>query len=303
MAAWDELHNLIRRVEELARRIEQEERLATGDVRRDELYGCYPRAYLADRLPAELARAERFGRSLALGLLAFEEAVFTSDSVRGLREALSTGLDRFDVPVCYGPRRLLLLLPELSARDARMKVERFAQSLAARGVAPSPPRRGVVAYPELRLSPAELLEALERVVERERRKVPFRGMAEGFAASDPPEAGPQPASPPSRALEGTRNGLATRALSDEPVSSETPVAVGFASNRRFPVSFWRGETLHVIHAILADETVPPGSRRISVLTDGGGFLLYEKAGRWFAEALPPSNGKAPRSPDEPSSGR
>lgn len=284
MAAWDELHCLLRRAQALAREIEAGQ-AAEGDgpgldERRDGRTACYPRAYLARRLPAELARAERFGRPLSLGLLAFDEPFFAGDPPSGLEAALREALDPFDVPICYNARWLVLIFPEAGVDEAWRKAERLAAALAAGVAAGRRPRIAVAAYPDQGRSAEELVAALEDAVDLKSRSEhpassgPKREALEAQASVD--NAASHNGKPPRGAPEG---------------GSEEPVAVGFAADRRLPLSFWRGERLHVIHAILADETSPSGSRRLSVLTDGGGFLLFERDGRWYAEALPPSNGQ------------
>lgn len=287
MAAWEELHRLLLRAQALAREIEAGQAVAADGPdfggKGDDAWPCYPRSYLALRLPAELARAGRFGRFLALGVLAFDEPVFAGDAIRGLEESLREALDPFDVPVRCGVDRMVLILPEAGRGEARHKAERLAAALVMKGVASRPPRIGIAVHPEQGHSAEELLGAAEREVERERR-TELPGIAAFWGGYEsPPLLGSDAVS---------RNGHPPRSDAPE-AGSEEPVAVGFAADRRLPLSFWRGETLHVIHAILADETSPSGSRRLSVLTDGGGFLLFERDGRWYAEALPPSNGAAP----------
>lgn len=269
MAGWEELHRLLRRAEEVARRIEQSGWEAPSGTARDPLFGCYPRGYLADRLPAELARAGRFGRSLAVAVLHFEESPFDAAQAHGWRDALAASLDLFDLPVRFDEHRLVLLLPEVGKEEAAQKAERLAGALVLSGVAGRLPAVAVAHYPEQGLTASELLEALEREVERARAG---RG--------------------PAMSMNGAhRNGYAPHlAASGGP--SEALVAVGFSADRRLPVSFWRGESLHLIRAILSDETTASGSRRFSVLTDRGEFLLFERDGRWYAEPLLPRDGEA-----------
>ena len=295
MAGWDELHRLLRRAQALAREIEAGE-AAGSDGPGWSAWGsgaspCYPRAYLARRLPAELARAERFGRPLALALLVFDEPLLAGDPPRGLEAALREALDPFDVPVRYSAHRLVLLLPEAGRDEARRKAERLAAALATEGAADRPPRIGVVVHPEQGRSAEELLEALEDEVDQQRGASRGGSAGPGREALEATEAVEAPAGETHPA---SLNGTLPRG---EPESGpEELVAVGFAVDRRLPLSFWRGEKLHIIHAILADETSASGSRRLSVLTDGGEFLLFERDGRWYAEALPPSNGQLPPGP-------
>ena len=66
-----------------------------------------------------------------------------------------------------------------------------------------------------------------------------------------------------------------------------PAAVGFAANRKLPVSIWYRGELYTIRAILDDEEQRHGGRRMVVMTEDGLFRLEHEGDHWFAAKVEP----------------
>lgn len=135
------------------------------EARVDPKTGLYNARYFASALEAELARAGRFERPMAvimadLDLLRDLNNTYghlAGDAVlRGIAEIFGTELRHYDVAARFGGEEFSILLPETDAEQALRIAERIRRTVAAREfdvtTAPEPVRAtlslGVAAFPE-----------------------------------------------------------------------------------------------------------------------------------------------------------
>lgn len=163
MASWDEIIELIRQTEESLFHLKLALSSSRWHVLKEAQSGWYTRAYLADRLPAEIARSDRSGRPFGLGLIVVE----TGELLPGRwRPFLAHALDPAEVVVFYSERALCFLLPERDGAESRRRIAELAESAVVWGLIPLESTRiSAVSYPERRESPAFLLRWLERTLE------------------------------------------------------------------------------------------------------------------------------------------
>jgi hypothetical protein len=84
---------------------------------------------------------------------------------------------------------------------------------------------------------------------------------------------------------GKHPGRATESQANSNAGPETPVAVGFVSEARFPVSYWFAEELVPIHAVL-EEHVGTAETRLLVQTEAGLAQLIRRGRRWYLSEVP-----------------
>jgi two-component system, cell cycle response regulator len=122
----------------------------TGDALTDTVTGAYNLAYLMQHLPRELARAERYGRSLAvlscdIGRIArvSERLVggAADDLARGFVSCSTACIRKGDWLARTGEHIFLIVLPETERKGAQCVVHKLSGALARQGFAPS---KGVI---------------------------------------------------------------------------------------------------------------------------------------------------------------
>ena len=128
--------------------LEQTRRLANTDG----LTGLYNHRYLHQRLEEEIERVERYGRDLSLVMADIDRFKVFNDTYghpRGdavliaVAETLREVSRASDVVARYGGDEFVLILPETSAREARVVAERARESVEALPLAiddPAAPR-------------------------------------------------------------------------------------------------------------------------------------------------------------------
>jgi diguanylate cyclase (GGDEF)-like protein/putative nucleotidyltransferase with HDIG domain len=153
------------------------------EARIDPKTGLYNARYFASALEAELARAGRFERPMAvimadLDLLRDLNNTYghlAGDAVlRGIAEIFGAELRHYDVAARFGGEEFSILLPETDAEQALRIAERIRRTVAARGfdvaTAPEPVRAtlslGVAAFPEDGRDADELIHQADLAVYR-----------------------------------------------------------------------------------------------------------------------------------------
>ena len=112
----------------------------------DAATGAYNLAYLMQHLPREVARAERYGRSLAVLNCGIDETVLkterllgvTSDaSLRGFVTSSMSCIRKGDWLVRTGESEFMIVLPETDGRGAQCVVRKLGEAFAGRESAPT----------------------------------------------------------------------------------------------------------------------------------------------------------------------
>ena len=106
----------------------------------DELTGAFTRRFGLEEVSRELERAHRTGARLVLAFVDVDGLKVVNDSqghlagdalLRLLGETLRANVRTYDVIVRYGGDELLCAMPNLSASEARARLEKIAAALAA----------------------------------------------------------------------------------------------------------------------------------------------------------------------------
>jgi len=145
----------------------------------DGLTGLLNRGYFEARLAAEVSRARRHGRPLAVALLDLDRYKNFNDryghasgdvALRVLAEVVSGGLRATDTVARYGGDEFVVLLPETGPQAALEKLEQLRLAVARAEF--TLPRHdltaqvtlsaGIACHPEDGTDPVELLEAADR---------------------------------------------------------------------------------------------------------------------------------------------
>jgi two-component system cell cycle response regulator len=145
----------------------------------DGLTGLLNRGYFESRLAAELSRARRPGRPLAVAVLDLDRYKNFNDryghasgdvALRVLAEVVSGGLRATDTVARYGGDEFVVLLPETGPQAALEKLEQLRLAVARAEF--TLPRHdltaqvtlsaGIACHPEDGTDPVELLEAADR---------------------------------------------------------------------------------------------------------------------------------------------
>jgi two-component system cell cycle response regulator len=124
-------------LERCLKRINEETRILSIT---DPLTGAYNRSYLKDRLPQEVARAQKYSRALSIILGDLDHFKKINDAHGHLAgdEALKSFVDRIrrvirtdcDWIARFGGDEFLVVLPETSPAGARTAAERYARLIA-----------------------------------------------------------------------------------------------------------------------------------------------------------------------------
>lgn len=312
MSSWDDLYEQIRQAERALYRLKADGNALQWEVLKHTEAGWYTRGYLAERLPAEIARSRRSGRPFGLGML----RVATPEEMApgNWRSFLFQYLDPTEVAVAYSDRDLCFLLPELDGPQAKSRIYELAGTAVVAGlVSAASLWISALSYPEVQGVPAVLLLRLEeglipyaaanggslaRGVPMEDASVtgeattvqsPRTGLSWVDRPSDPVRldlAGDPSETAPAIAEPGAREEDQGRARRIE-TTARVPAAVGFAADRKLPVSIWYRGELYTIRAILDDEEQRHGGRRMVVMTEDGLFRLEREGDHWFAAKVEP----------------
>lgn len=129
----------------------------------DGLTGCYNHRCFQDRLTAEIERAQRYGRRLALVMFDLDDFKAFNDR-RGHQEGdrllswfgeiCRANIRTIDVLARYGGEEFVVILPEAGAEEAKVAADRIREvlerdaSLKFPGVASVTVSAGIAAYPE-----------------------------------------------------------------------------------------------------------------------------------------------------------
>ncbi|HLS91024.1 MAG TPA: hypothetical protein VK101_07240 [Limnochordia bacterium] len=308
MSSWDDLYELIQQAERALHRLKADENALQWEVLKHVEAGWYTRGYLAERLPAEIARSRRSGRPFGLGML----RVATPEEMApgNWRSFLFQYLDPVEVAVAYSDRDLCFLLPELDGPQAKSRIYELAGTAVVSGLVNGASLWiSALSYPEVQAVPAALLLRLEEGL------VPYAaaiGGRLGQGASTDSASATCEAIPASSSRSGAPGGerlkrdlanpeLAGGARETAPANAEpgargeddgrarkpqaaarVPAGVGFAADRRLPVSIWYRGELYTIRAILDDEERQHGGRRMVVVTEDGLFRLEREGEHWYA---------------------
>jgi diguanylate cyclase (GGDEF)-like protein len=126
----------------------------------DSNLGLYQRWYLETRLKQEIARCRRYGLSLALIVVRFEqrgEARFTEASWQTQAEeaarTLGTKVRNVDLAAIVGEREFAVSLVHCDRRGAEVAMERLSQALSAHDF-----KMGLTVFPDDDAEPARLIE-------------------------------------------------------------------------------------------------------------------------------------------------
>jgi DNA-binding NtrC family response regulator len=136
----------------------------------------------ADRLAAEVDRATRYQRRLALLMVHLEGP---TSALAGARDALTVGLRRMDFLADYGPGELALVLPEMD-RSAAIAAARQAQEVAAATALRL--FAGVAVLPDHAPDAPELLERAREALRLARRGAGEEGIAAPPARTARPDS-------------------------------------------------------------------------------------------------------------------
>lgn len=264
MSSWERLVDLVCQLERALYDLQSDRSCPKWEALRDEEAGWYTRGYLVHRLPAEIARSQKSGRPCGLALLRLGEGERMAAAL--WRPFLAVHLDPEEVAIAYGERELCFLFPERDHASTRTRIGEMAEAASLAGIVSfSTARASFLSYPETLLSPAALLAQLEE------EAMP---LAEVISMGKPGMREPD-----------ALNGQVPVGDGDSAAGPAEPVAVGFASDRTMPVSFWFRRELYAIHAVLDAEEGLDQGQRLTVLTGRGRFSLERAGQRWYAQKL------------------
>src|SRR5690606_14927755 len=133
MASWDEIFNLMRQLEGELLRLQLDRGASSWRVVKEAEAGWYSRAYLADRLPAEIARARRSGRPVGLGLFRLDQGELVPAAWRFF---LQRAPQPEEVAVVYGDQALCFLFPEQDGAGVRRRTVELADEAVVFGLFP-----------------------------------------------------------------------------------------------------------------------------------------------------------------------
>ncbi|MFC3625924.1 diguanylate cyclase [Vogesella amnigena] len=139
-ALTEHIDSLDQQVEERTQQLEN----ALGEIRalltHDALTGCYNRAFLAERLPQEMTRAQRSGQPLTLVFCDIDHFKRINDeyghligdevlcaAAGRLRSQLRTDVDWV---VRFGGEEFVIVLPDIGPPDAQLVAERLREAIA-----------------------------------------------------------------------------------------------------------------------------------------------------------------------------
>lgn len=272
MSSWDDLYDLIRQAERALLRLKADQGAPQWEVLKQAEAGWYTRGYLAERLPAEIARSRRSGRPFGLGML--RVAAREELAPANWRSFLLQYLDPIEVAFAYGERDLCFLFPELDGAKARSRMLELCGTAVLAGLVSG--RSLLVSslsYPEVQAAPDALLLQLEEGL------LPYAAREGGEPTSG---RASEPVYVPDGDPVGRQAGVEGAAGNE---AARNEAAVGFSSERQFPVSVWYRGEFYTIQAVLDDERAPGGVRRMLVVTENGLFRLEQEGDHWYAQKL------------------
>jgi diguanylate cyclase (GGDEF)-like protein/putative nucleotidyltransferase with HDIG domain len=179
------------------------------EARIDPKTGLYNARYFAAALKAELVRAARFGRPMAVIMADLDLLRELNNSyghlagdgvLRGIAETFAAELRHYDVAARFGGEEFSILLPETDAEAAQEIAERIRRCVAERefevATAPEPLRAtlsmGVAVFPDDGVDADELIHQADLAVYRAKLQGRNRVLA---AAAEPLLTGADPARP------------------------------------------------------------------------------------------------------------
>ena len=140
---------------------------------RDPLTELHNRRFMNDRLPAEVARAERTRSALAIAIVDLDEFKPINDTrghaagdraLRAFGRALSSGLRSYDQVCRYGGDEFVVLFPDCNAAGARLALSQFRgrRGWALDDLPPVTFSAGIAEFPRDGRLLDELFEAADR---------------------------------------------------------------------------------------------------------------------------------------------
>jgi len=277
MACWDEIFNLMRQLEGELLRLQLDRGASSWRVVKEAEAGWYSRAYLADRLPAEIARSRRSGRPFGLGLFRLDQGELVPAAWRPF---LQRALQPEEVAVLYGDRALCFLFPEQDGAGVRRRTVELADEAVVFGLFPRDALKlSSLSYPEVQGTPGSLLSLLEETL------LPLRAVqGEGAASGNPSPAWswPGPAEDaPRRGARGPDLSAAGLPGAGRPEAAEEdgeagPPGESGGSGGETPASAgWTASSSEPLFAP-ADEGCPDGERMLVGFAGPGAYRRPEE---------------------------
>ena len=148
----------------------------------DPLTGLFNQRYLAERLPAELDRAEKYGSTLSLLMIDADTLKQVNDGyghdagdrlIIGISETLKANLRIGDTPIRYAGDEFVVILPDAEEDRARLVAERVRRAilkLDIGGGAPVGVSLGVASFPAHARTMEELFKSADQALYASKRR-------------------------------------------------------------------------------------------------------------------------------------
>jgi len=247
----------------------------------DELTGLYNRRYLEVRLEEELNRARRYSRPFSLLFLDLDDFKSVNERyghpagdrlLAEFGQVLRDNARAMDVVFRYGGEEFLLLLPETGLEDALEVGHRLQRQVGRRpfleGCLSITFSGGIASFPADGTDGKRLVEradvALRAAKARGKNRIEAAARLDA-GAEEVAAARQEPRKPPV-----------------EPQAVPFPAVPGFREGNLLPASFWSGDQLFRVRALVAQEPGgSPGVVGYLFETDQGLQRFEKREDRWY----------------------